>query len=65
MILRNSQVVGYVVGDPEDRTMRVVERTILIPNQMKKKANATTCKEANESKFPVIIMPQTGKCSPR
>ena len=38
-------------GDPNDTFLRKVESTILIPNMIKKKANATWCQKLNERKF--------------
>lgn len=39
------------LGDPDDQFLRRVESTILIPNMIKKKANATWCQVVNEQFF--------------
>lgn len=36
------------IGDPEDTTLRKVEKEILIPNMIKKKAKIDYCKEFHE-----------------
>lgn len=49
----------FISGDPEDTHLRIVEKDILIPNMIKKKANTTWCEEANKgavSLLPVLRM---------